>query len=169
MKLVALFSLCSVFSSGDFWLSEYRKKTVCSSEKYLEIAERENGIKKSLMAALIYVESGWKKTIVSSAGACGLTQVIPKYTGGPAIRKKYTCDQLKIPKNSILAGSKILSWWIDYHDGNLERALCGYNAGFRCGHIKKPKIRPNKYGMRYARKVLRIQKKIELMRQKKME
>ena len=115
-------------------------------------------IKPEILISLIFVESSFKRKAVSKAGACGLTQVMPKYTGGPALRKKLTCKQLKNPRTSIKAGSKILAWWISYHNGNLKRALCGYNAGFRCSYRKNKngKIvrRPNKYGMRYARKVL---------------
>ena len=51
-----------------------------------------------------------------------------------------------------------MSWCIKYHDGDISRALCGYNAGFRCGHVSKPGVKPNKHGMRYAKKVLKYAK-----------
>ncbi len=130
----------------------------------VESSELHN-IEPEVMIGLIFVESSFHRKAVSKANACGLTQVIPKYTSGPALRKKLTCEQLKNPKTSIKAGTKILSWWIKYHNGDLERALCSYNAGFRCSYKKnkKGKIvkRPNKYGMRYAKKVLKFSKKIK--------
>lgn len=154
--------LCIVFSSQAFYLSDYRKKTVCKNSSTVVQESKKNNLDPFLLAALIYTESGWKKTAVSYAGACGLTQVLPKYTG--QITKKYTCNQLKNPRDSIKAGAKILRWWIDYHKGNIKQGLCGYNAGFRCSYKKnkKGKIvkRPNKHGMRYAKKVLRIKGQI---------
>jgi len=120
-----------------------------------------NDIKPELLVSLIFVESSFNYWAVSHAGACGLTQVLPKYTG--KITKKYTCEQLKVPRNSIYVGAKTLRFWINHHD-DISRGLCGYNAGFRCSYRrnKKGKIvkRPNKYGMRYARKVQRISKRI---------
>ena len=147
--------ICLIFSSGppDFWLSEHRQQLVCKQAPTVISESVKNNIDPSLLLALITVESNWKRTAVSSANACGLTQVIPKYTG--QITKKYTCNQLKNPKTSIKAGAKILSWWIKYHNGDITRGLCGYNAGFRCGKKRK---RPSKGGMRYAKKVLEIQK-----------
>jgi len=139
-------------------MSNYKNKKACDYMPQIVKSAEKYKIEPELLVSLIFVESSFKRKAVSKAGACGLTQVIPKYTGGPALKKKLTCDQLKNPRTSIKSGSKILAWWIKYHNGNLERALCSYNAGFRCSYKKnrKGKIvkRPSKHGMRYARKVL---------------
>ena len=151
--------ICLVFASvgpPNFYLSENRKKLACKSAQQIISESQEVNIEPTLIMALITVESNWKKTAVSKANACGLTQVIPKYTG--KITKKYTCNQLKVPKNSIYVGVKTLKFWINHHKGNIARGLCGYNAGFRC-HGKKP----NRHGMRYARKVLRIKGLLDKM------
>ena len=123
----------------------------------------EHKIKPEILVSLIFVESSFGRKAVSSAGACGLTQVMPIYTGKYSPVRKYSCDQLKNPYLSIKVGAKILKWWIDYHGGdlNLEHALCSYNAGFRCGKDAK---KPSKGGMRYARKVL---DKAKLIKSKK--
>tara|TARA_B100000927_G_scaffold218145_1_gene178298 strand:+ start:95 stop:592 length:498 start_codon:yes stop_codon:yes gene_type:complete len=154
-QLLTIKLICLIFSSGppDFWLSEHRQELICKQASTVISESVKNDIDPSLLLALITVESNWNRNVVSSANACGLTQVIPKYTG--QITKKYTCNQLKDPKTSIKAGVKILNWWIKYHDGNITSALCGYNAGFRCGKDRK---RPSRGGMRYAKKVLEIQK-----------
>lgn len=154
-QLLTIKLICLIFSSGppDFWLSEHRQKLVCEQATTVIEESAKNDIDPSLLLALITVESNWKRTAVSNANACGLTQIIPKYTG--SITKRYTCEQLKNPKTSIKAGAKILRWWIKYHNGNITSALCGYNAGFRCGKDRK---RPSKGGMRYAKKVLKMQK-----------
>ena len=176
---IALFAICSFFSSPDYWLSSYRKKLVCKLESTVQNASKANNIDPDLLAALIYVESGWNKNAVSKAGACGLTQVIPKYTKKSISGRRYTCDQLKIPRNSIKAGTKILRWWISYYSNltelndekqlvkkyteeqALKRALCSYNAGFRCDR----RI-PIRAGMRYAEKVQKLRDKIKLHRSK---
>ncbi len=158
--------VCEVFKDKDFWLSPSKEKKVCRwMPEVIESSDRHD-ISPTLFAALITIESGWNHKVVSSANACGLTQVIPRYTG--TITKKYTCEQLKNPRTSIRAGTKILRWWIDWHTKNqpeikytdseiLERALCSYNAGYRCG----PNRRPIRAGMRYAKKVLTQKQNIE--------
>ena len=171
MELAALSQIfCLVFlTSGppDFYLSKYRKNLACKSSTQIIEESSKVDIEPSLVMALISVESNWKRTVVSKANACGLTQVIPKYTG--KITRKYTCEQLKVPKNSIYVGIKTLKFWIDYHEGNISRGLCSYNAGFRCGRPDKPHIKPNKHGMRYARKVLKIKALIDNLVDQKLK
>lgn len=119
---------------------------------------QENNIKPEVFLGLIHTESRWNHKVVSYAGACGLTQVIPKYSkkyGGK--NRNLTCDELKDPDTSINTGAKILNYWIyKYGRKNRTIGLCGYNAGFRC----KGK-NPNKQGMKYAKKVLQISRKID--------
>ena len=170
--------LCLVFSMGppDFWLSKQRKQLICNQANLIIEESKKNKIEPTLLAAMITIESNWNHKAVSRANACGLTQILPKYTG--RITKKYTCKQLKNPRVSIAAGAKILRWWIDYHKNNstltkkqkkkmspdsltkhyIARGLCGYNAGFRCKGT-----RPIKGGMRYSRKVLKLQKRIQAL------
>lgn len=142
-------------------MSNYKNKKACRYMPQIVESSRDHNIKPEILISLIFVESSFLRKAVSHAGACGLTQVIPKWTGKPALNRKYTCNQLKVPKTSIKTGAKILAWWIKYHNNSLERALCGYNAGFRCGHITNPKINPNKYGMRYSKKVISKSRLIE--------
>ena len=141
------------------------RKRACRWQKSVSTAAELNNIDKDLLNALILVESGWHPWVVSSANACGLTQVIPKWTGGAASgRRKWTCEQLKRPATSIAVGARILRWWIGYHTERIaapekkltdkqkalaiREALCGYNAGFRgC----------KRAGFRYAKKVLMLQ------------
>ena len=157
---------CDIFKEKDYWLSKSREALVCSMMPIVDEQAEKNKIDPDLILALINVESNWNRKVVSSANACGLTQVIPRYTG--KITKKYTCAQLKNPRTSIVAGTKILRWWINWHTENqpkkkyteeeiLKRALCSYNAGFRCG----PTRAPIRGGMRYAKKVLEQKQKIK--------
>tara|TARA_R100000008_G_C3544377_1_gene146690 strand:+ start:401 stop:853 length:453 start_codon:yes stop_codon:yes gene_type:complete len=118
---------------------KYMNTVIEASEKY--------NLEPSLLVAMIRVESNWKTTAVSHAKACGLTQVLAKYS-------PYSCRTLvKKPIVSIMEGAKKLHYWIyKYGRGNKKVGLCGYNAGFRC----KGKYK-NKQGFFYANRVLHHQ------------
>jgi soluble lytic murein transglycosylase-like protein len=128
-----------------------RADYACEHMSYVMEASEQNDIKPEVFLGLIMTESNWNHKVVSYAGACGLTQVLPKYSkkyGGKD--RNLTCDELKDPVTSIQVGGRILNYWLTkYSKGNYKVALCGYNAGFRCKGDN-----PNKQGMRYAKKVL---------------
>ena len=128
-----LFSMCLLFQE-QFNLSEYQQRNVCALEHTIRLQAIKNDLEPELLAALIFVESSFYPNVVSSANACGLTQVVPKWTGGPETKGiKYTCQQLKNPETSIKVGAQILSYNIRvYGKGNENKGLCIYNAGTRC-------------------------------------
>lgn len=82
-----------------------------------------------LILAIIAVESTFKERAVSRCGARGLMQVMPS-----AHRRKIGeiggFHELFDPAKNIHIGSRILVDYIDDHDGNLRRALLGYNGSF---------------------------------------
>ena len=128
-----LFSICLLFQEH-FELNKYQQANVCSIEHTIRVEASKNNIKPELLAAVVFVESSFYPRVTSSAGACGLTQVIPKWTGGPETKGiKYTCQQLKDPETSIRVGAQILSYNIRvYGKGNENKGLCFYNAGTKC-------------------------------------
>lgn len=134
--MALLFSICLLFQQN-FTLTDYQQKNVCGHEETIRIQAIKNNIEPELLAALIFVESSFYPNVVSSANACGLTQVVPRWTGGPETKNiKYTCQQLKDPETSIKVGAQILSYSIRvYGKGNQDKGLCVYNAGIKC--IKK--------------------------------
>ena len=156
MSLSLIFVM--IMSSSQFGLSKYRIKTIKNNAEYTINLSKKHNFEPSLIFALIYIESGWKASAESNKGACGLTQVLPKYTGNKrgglnsAGVERLSCKELKNPKISIRAGIKTLSWWRKYHSNDITRALCSYNAGFRCGGTRDRPV--SRGGMRYARKVL---------------
>ena len=142
--------LCAAIIASSGVFSSSGKDRACKHSGQVVKYSKQYKIDPVLMTALIHVESNWKTHVVSYAGACGLTQVIPKYSRG------YTCEQLKDPDTSIRVGSRIFSYWYyKYSKRKSAVALCGYNAGFRCKGAA-----PNKYGVSYAKKVLKIAKRI---------
>ena len=146
--------LCMAFMS----LGLANSGVACDNMELIVEESQKNNIDPSLIVGLIYVESMFNPKAKSWANACGLMQILPKYSkkyGGKD--RNLTCDELKDPKTSITTGTKILKFWKEkYARGKIKTALCGYNAGFRCKGPNK-----NKKGMSYARKVLKYQVKIK--------
>lgn len=162
--------ICAIMMSTNLWNAEIACKHM---ETVIDAADK-NDVPVEILNSLIVTESAWAPRAVSHAGACGLTQVMPKYTGGRATGGvKYTCKQLTSnPDLSIRVGAKVYRWWLTNYakcrtelcSRNKHRiALCGYNAGFRCKGE-----RPNRQGMSYAEKVLsrsdRLARQIQRMR-----
>jgi len=134
--------------------SSERAEYACTHVPQIVEVSEEFGLRPEIMIALIHYESRFHPRVVSRANACGLTQVLPRYTGGRPYPRGVgnpllTCDQLKDPETSILAGARALRYWLHvYGRGNEQTGLCGYNAGFRC----KQRV-PHAAGSRYARRV----------------
>jgi len=142
--------LCAAIIASSGVFSSSGKDRACKHSRQVVEASSKYKLDPYLLTALIQVESNWKSHVVSPAGACGLTQVVHKYS-------KYNCKQLKNPKISIWEGAKKLNYWIyKYGKGNLKIGLCGYNAGFRCKG--KSAI---KSGLTYARKVVTISNRLK--------
>jgi soluble lytic murein transglycosylase-like protein len=134
--------------------AEYACKHMDSIVKYSD----EHNIDPAVLTALIYIESRWSPKAKSRSGACGLTQIIPKWS------RKFgyvSCRQLqKNPELAIKKGAQILSHWIyRYGRGDVSIGLCGYNSGYRCRGKNRNE---NKKGVRYAKLVLKMYRKIEL-------
>ena len=132
----------------------------CENMHTVVEAAEEHNVKPSVMVALIHVESRWTARAISRSNACGLTQVLPKFSAGYRNRfgKKLTCQQLLDPTTSIKRGTKILGFFLKRYDRNYRRSLCAYNAG---GSRCRPGLKKNK-GHRYAAKVLRLARKLQL-------
>jgi len=84
-----------------------------------------------LTIALIHVESEFKPTAISKAGAIGLTQVMFKYHGDMLIKAgiiKERRDLLNV-RNSIQAGDAVLGMYLKETKGDIEKALHKYLGG----------------------------------------
>ena len=125
-------------------------ETACAYSGEVVEAANNADIDPTLLAALISVESNWTvRARNRNSGACGLTQVLPRFT-----IPRLTCRQLRNDGGlSIRTGARQLSGWISratqYRGDSTLRGLCGYNAGNSCfdgNHWRNA-------GMRYARRV----------------
>tara|TARA_B100000686_G_C16454274_1_gene793748 strand:- start:27 stop:551 length:525 start_codon:yes stop_codon:yes gene_type:complete len=127
-------------------------------ELLVDVAEQEN-VDPLVLTALIHVESRWTPTAKSRSNACGLTQVLPKYSAGWRGRfgKKLTCKQLFDPETSIRRGTAIMGYYLQKYRRSYKRSLCSYNAGpGRCRRVK-----PRHKGHRYATKVLKLSRRLK--------
>jgi soluble lytic murein transglycosylase len=93
---------------------------------------REKHLDPSLIAAVIYVESKFRESESSSAGAIGLMQITPstahaiaRLSGGTA----FVTADLSDPEINISYGCFYLRHLLDHYGGNEVAALAAYNAG----------------------------------------
>ena len=133
-------------------LNPVQQRNICMYEGDIIINANKYNLEPELVASLMYVESSYYPHVVSHADACGLMQVVPKWTGGPSTGgKKYTCEQLKNPRTAIRVGTQILNWTINrFAKGNLDQGLCFYNAGTIC---KKEAFYKNLYYVKLVKKI----------------
>jgi soluble lytic murein transglycosylase-like protein len=110
-------------------LTGQQKINACSYTYDVIAAANEWDIDPWKLFALIYVESTWSLDAVSTVGACGITQIVPKYH-----RDKYpglTCENLhNDPRNAIHLAAAIIK---QHHTrfNSYARAFEAYNAGPR--------------------------------------
>ncbi|MGW8272918.1 MAG: lytic transglycosylase domain-containing protein [Thermodesulfovibrionales bacterium] len=76
-----------------------------------------------LVKALITVESSWHPTAVSPKGAMGLMQLMPRTAQSLDVGDPFD------PEENVAGGVRYLRMLIDYFEGDLRKALAGYNAG----------------------------------------
>ena len=100
-----------------------------------------------LVHSVVEAESAYRSTAVSHAGAQGLMQLIP------ATAERFGVTDVFDPEQNLRGGMSYLRWLIDHFDGDLNRALAGYNAGENA--VKRHDgIPPYRETQRYVKKVL---------------
>ena len=151
-------SLAEIMCAAYVSLALPNAEVACENVYVVVDAAEEHQVDPEVIASLIFIESRWTPTAKSRSGACGLTQVLPKYSAGYRGRfgKKLTCKQLFDPETSIRRGTAILGYFLKRYRGSYKRSLCSYNAG---GSRCRPGATPNK-GHRYATKVLKMAKRL---------
>lgn len=103
-------------------------------EEYVREACAEYGMDPWLIMAMIREESAFDPSAESSAGACGLMQLMPEtaeWVIGQAGFSMTLEDALWDPRSNIFVGVWYVHWLdLTYYDGNLPgAAIAAYNAG----------------------------------------
>ena len=89
-------------------LNLHNSSVICEYSQVIEQESRKNSLKSSLIVSVGRVESRWTPKAKSHGNACGVLQVLPKYTKNP----KKTCSELQKPAIGIAVGAKKLNYWI---------------------------------------------------------
>jgi len=111
-----------------------------------EAAER-HSLDPALVMAVVGVESGFQAQAVSSKGAQGLMQLMPR-----TAREMGVADAFD-PAANLDGGSRYLSSLVARYEGDLTRALAAYNAGM--GAVARHGgVPPYAETRRYVQKVL---------------
>lgn len=85
----------------------------------------------ALIYAVIRTESGFNEQAHSTAGACGLMQLMPataQWIANKAGLGKVD-GRLFEPELNMRLGCWYLAWLCDYYNGDMSKALIAYNAG----------------------------------------
>jgi len=160
MTTLTLAMLCAAMFSLDMTgdrSASGKVNTTCSTyEHYIIESARRHSIEPEIVAALIYSESRWTPDAVSSKGACGLMQVVPRWARSSR-GKRLTCEDLKDPAVAIETGTAQLARWRDdVYEGDMRLALCSYATGADC----KQSTARARAGHRYANFIFKSASKI---------
>jgi soluble lytic murein transglycosylase-like protein len=97
-------------------------------ESLIAQAAERNGVEPALLKGLIEQESGFNPAAHSSAGAMGLTQLMPSTAASLGVTEPMN------PTQSIEGGAKLLGELLHQFGGNVSYALAAYNAGAGAVH-----------------------------------
>jgi soluble lytic murein transglycosylase-like protein len=86
-------------------------------------ASREYGVDPNLIAAMAYKESRFRPTAVSSRGAQGIMQLMPRTAKSLGVTDSFDVRQ------NVFGGTKYMKKMLERFNGDLEMSLAAYNAG----------------------------------------
>ena len=101
-------------------------------EEMIASSAREFGLDPARVAAVIYCESSFRVSAVSSAGAVGLMQIMPSTRAWIAEKlniENYSEESLYDPATNIRLGCWYLNYLNDRFGGDLTKVTAAYHAG----------------------------------------
>lgn len=131
---------------------KHLKKNKKKYTPIIEAAASKHGIDPKLVHAVIYAESAYNATAVSSAGAVGLMQLMP------ATARQYGAQNRKDPKQNVFAGTRYLKYLLGLFNDDLSLSIAAYNAGENTVKKYNNQIPPYPETQKYVKQVLRLYK-----------
>ncbi|MBK1649748.1 hypothetical protein CKO36_14360 [Rhabdochromatium marinum] len=116
----------------------------------IDTAARQHHLWPELLHAVIRTESAYRADAQSSAGACGLMQLMP----GTA--ERFKVRDIWDPTENVRAGATYLRLLLNLFQSDLRLALAAYNAGENAVKRHGNNIPPYPETQDYVRKVLRF-------------
>lgn len=126
-----------------------RSKKGDALDRMIETEARNYGMEPALVKAVVHAESSFDARAVSSAGAMGLMQLMPKTGEEFGLRDPFN------PRENVRVGTRYLRNLLKVFNNNLPLALAAYNAGIN-KVMKYGGIPPYRETERYVRKVLKF-------------
>lgn len=125
----------------------------------------QNDLDPALIAAQIFVESGFEEKAVSKKNAVGLMQIRPDTAAWFAKKNQigYSENDLMQSRYNIMLGCRYLKYLL-VETGDMEWALAAYNAGlsrvrqWQASGIERVEDIPYPETAKYVKKVLQIKK-----------
>jgi soluble lytic murein transglycosylase-like protein len=109
----------------------------------IDEAARKYSLDPQLIAAVTFHESAFDVRAVSSRGAQGLMQLMPRTARSLGVRDAFD------PRQNILGGAKYLRQMFDLFGGDLDKSLAAYNAGPEA--VKRKGVAATDEAVRYVR------------------
>lgn len=113
-------------------------------------AARQERLDTDLAFRLVRVESEFYERAESSAGALGLTQLMPATAAG--MRPGISREQILERETNLRLGFRYLHWLLNVHGGDVREALLAYNRGM--GTVARIRSLGGDPGNGYAARVL---------------
>jgi soluble lytic murein transglycosylase-like protein len=86
-------------------------------------AAKTYGVDPNLIAAMAFRESAFNANAVSSRGAQGIMQLMPRTAKALGVKDAFNVEE------SVFGGTKYIKSLLDRFHGNVDVALAAYNAG----------------------------------------
>lgn len=114
----------------------------------IDKASKTYNVDAKLIAAVAYQESRFDRYAVSSRGAQGLMQLMPRTAKAMGVRNSFDISE------NIMGGTKYLRLMLDTFNGDLEKSLAAYNAGPEA--VKRKGVRATDEAVHYVAAVKRF-------------
>lgn len=139
-------SLAGASGTGSGWLRLSDRSRRDHAGDIQEISQR-YGVSAKLVEAVVRAESAFDSAAVSSRGAGGLMQLMPRTATALGVVDRFN------PRENIRGGVRHLRYLLDRYQGSVAMALAAYNAGERTVDAHRG-IPPYPETQEYVRRVL---------------